>query len=163
MPVDEFIRRFLIHVLPRGFQRIRFFGSLSNRKRKVTLATCRRLLSGPRADLLPDPAAYRTLRLPADRESIRRCPRCGKGEMAPTAFFNVAAQRRGAAVQDGIDCPVLLAGQSVALPVSGAACRRMPASSKTGRYKERYHFFAGPLRPSRSRGLWVALTKRGDT
>jgi hypothetical protein len=66
IPVDEFIRRFLIHVLPRGFQRIRFFGSLSNRKRKVTLATCRRLLAGPRADLLPDPADYRTLRLPAD-------------------------------------------------------------------------------------------------
>ena len=46
---DEFIRRFLIHVLPRGFQRIRFFGTLSNRNRKVTLATCRRLLAGPMA------------------------------------------------------------------------------------------------------------------
>jgi Putative transposase/Transposase zinc-binding domain len=78
---DEFIRRFLIHVLPRGFQRIRFFGSLSNRNRKVTLATCRRLLAGPMADLLPDPGSYQTRRLPADRESIRRCPRCGKGEM----------------------------------------------------------------------------------
>jgi len=78
---DEFIRRFLIHVLPRGFQRIRFFGSLSNRNRKVTLATCRRLLAGPMADLLPDPGSYQTLRLPADRQSIRLCPSCGKGEM----------------------------------------------------------------------------------
>jgi len=78
---DEFIRRFLIHVLPRGYQRIRFFGLQSNRNRKVALATCRRLLAGPMADLLPDPGSYRTQRLPADQESIRRCPRCGKGEM----------------------------------------------------------------------------------
>ena len=78
---NEFIRRFLIHVLPRGFQRIRFFGSLSNRNRKVTLATCRRLLAGPMADLLPDPGGYQIRRLPADRELIRRCPSCGKGEM----------------------------------------------------------------------------------
>jgi hypothetical protein len=44
----------------------------------------------PMADLLPDPGSYQTQRLPADRESIRRCPRCGKGEtvriltLAPT-------------------------------------------------------------------------------
>lgn len=78
---DEFIRRFLNHVLLRGFQCIRFFGTLSNRKRKVTLATCRRLLDGSMADLLPDPGGYRTLGLTADRESIRRCPGCGKAGM----------------------------------------------------------------------------------
>ena len=77
----EFIRRFLIHVLPRGFQRIRFFGTLSNRIRKVRLAQCRRLLATPILDLLPKPDDCRPLRQPVREESIRRCPKCGKGRM----------------------------------------------------------------------------------
>lgn len=78
----EFIRRFLIHVLPRGFQRIRFFGLLSNRNRKPMLAECRRLLAPPMSDLLPNPDDYRTMRQPLTEESIRCCPNCGKGGMA---------------------------------------------------------------------------------
>jgi hypothetical protein len=78
---DEFIRRFLMHVLPRGFHRIRFFGMLANRHRKAQLATCRRLLAAPLTDLLPNPEGYRELRQPMTAESIRRCPQCGKGEM----------------------------------------------------------------------------------
>jgi hypothetical protein len=78
---DEFIRRFLIHVLPRGFQRIRFFGLLSNRNRKARLADCRRLLAAPILELLPNPGDYRSLRQPLTQESIRRCPGCDKGEM----------------------------------------------------------------------------------
>ena len=42
---DEFLRRFLFHVLPRGFVRIRHFGFLTNRSRARLIATCRRLLS----------------------------------------------------------------------------------------------------------------------
>jgi len=78
---DEFIRRFLIHVLPRGFQRIRFFGLLSNRNRKARLADCRRLLAAPILELLPKPDDYRTLRPLITDESIRCCPGCGIGEM----------------------------------------------------------------------------------
>ena len=78
---EEFIRRFLIHVLPRGFQRIRFFGLLSNRNRKARLADCRRLLAAPIADLLPNPDDYHPIRQPLTEESIRRCPVCGKGQM----------------------------------------------------------------------------------
>jgi hypothetical protein len=78
---DEFIRRFLIHVLPRGFQRIRFFGLLSNRNRKIRLAECRRLLAAPMADLLPNPVDCPMLHLPLTEESIRCCPSCGKGQM----------------------------------------------------------------------------------
>lgn len=78
---DEFIRRFLIHVLPRGFQRIRFFGLLSNRNRKEQLAQCRSLLTAPMADLLPNPDDYPAMRQPLTEESIRCCPNCGKGEM----------------------------------------------------------------------------------
>jgi hypothetical protein len=78
---DEFIRRFLIHVLPRGFQRIRFFGTLSNRNRKARLAQCRRLLTAPILDLLPNPDDYHPMRQPVTEESVRRCPGCGKGRM----------------------------------------------------------------------------------
>ena len=41
----EFIRRFLIHALPDGFQRIRYYGYLCNRRRATKLAQCRELLA----------------------------------------------------------------------------------------------------------------------
>jgi hypothetical protein len=77
----EFLRRFLIHVLPDGFQRIRHFGFLANRHRQQKLALCRRLLSAPIAELLPDreqcAAALAVIAPPL----TRRCPACGVGEM----------------------------------------------------------------------------------
>ena len=45
----EFVRRFLLHVLPSGFVHIRHFGFLANRKRKEKLALCRSLLDGSQA------------------------------------------------------------------------------------------------------------------
>jgi hypothetical protein len=50
LPAEEFIRRFLLHVLPRGFQRIRYYGFLANRYRKQKLALCRQLLQMPAYD-----------------------------------------------------------------------------------------------------------------
>jgi Putative transposase len=44
LSVDEFLRRFLLHVLPHGFVRIRNFGFLANRKRATTLPLCFQLL-----------------------------------------------------------------------------------------------------------------------
>ena len=44
LAADEFIRRFLLHVLPPGFVRIRHFGLLANRRRRAVLAACRLLL-----------------------------------------------------------------------------------------------------------------------
>lgn len=44
LEAEEFIRRFLLHVLPNGFVRIRHFGFLSSRKRKEKLARCREIL-----------------------------------------------------------------------------------------------------------------------
>jgi Putative transposase len=43
--VDEFLRRFLIHVLPKGLVRIRHFGLFANRKRSASLLRCRFLLN----------------------------------------------------------------------------------------------------------------------
>jgi Putative transposase len=50
---EEFIRRFLLHVLPEGFQRIRYYGFLANRYREEKLARCRELLDMP----APEPPA----------------------------------------------------------------------------------------------------------
>jgi len=47
LEAEEFIRRFLLHVLPQGFQRIRYYGFLANRYRVEKLAHCRELLDMP--------------------------------------------------------------------------------------------------------------------
>jgi hypothetical protein len=60
LATDEFIRRFLIHVLPRGFHRIRHYGLLASSMHKEAMALARRLLGvaapidEPQADELPD-------------------------------------------------------------------------------------------------------------
>ncbi|WP_417596932.1 IS91 family transposase [Novosphingobium aquae] len=65
---DEFIRRFLLHVLPHGFHRIRHYGLLAGTNRKDNLAQARRLLAVPVADDAgPDQAA----------EVLPLCPCCG--------------------------------------------------------------------------------------
>ena len=46
----DFIRRFLLHVLPNGFRRIRYYGFLGNRHREEKLAVCRRLLGMPQVE-----------------------------------------------------------------------------------------------------------------
>jgi Putative transposase len=53
LQAEEFIRRFLLHVLLEGFQRIRYYGFLGNRYREQKLAHCRKLLGMPS----PEPAA----------------------------------------------------------------------------------------------------------
>ena len=75
---SEFIRRFLLHTLPPGFQRIRYFGFLANRHRTEKLARCRQLLTTPIAELLPPPAACRELGRVLEDPPLR-CPRCGEG------------------------------------------------------------------------------------
>jgi hypothetical protein len=57
LPAAEFIRRFLIHVLPDGFHRIHYFGFLSNCHRAQKLALCRELLGMARAEPAADPPA----------------------------------------------------------------------------------------------------------
>jgi len=44
LPADEFLRRFLMHILPRGFVKVRHYGLLANRYREAKLQACRRLL-----------------------------------------------------------------------------------------------------------------------
>jgi hypothetical protein len=81
LPFDahEFIRRFLLHILPDGFVRIRHFGFLANRSKKQALAQCRKLL-----DLaLPScpPLSAKDLLLKLTGIDLSRCPSCQKGTM----------------------------------------------------------------------------------
>jgi len=83
LPLDaqEFIRRFLLHVLPEGFMRIRHFGFLANRSKKQTLAQCRKLLKLDRA--LPEIPKQSALDLLRELTGIdlSRCPSCHQGTM----------------------------------------------------------------------------------
>jgi hypothetical protein len=87
----EFVRRFLMHVLPAGFVRVRHSGLLANRHRREKLARCRELLgmtTPPGADTAPtDPARSRPPGCDAPVTPTRVCPRCGAGGMVVVAEF----------------------------------------------------------------------------
>jgi hypothetical protein len=72
--VDEFLRRFLLHVLPRGFVRIRHFGLLANRQRRTSIARAQHLLGAPTPTPAPSSDDVRS----ADGDPTR-CPFCHQG------------------------------------------------------------------------------------
>jgi hypothetical protein len=78
----EFIRRFLIHVLPDRFHRVRYYGFLGNCHRTRKLARCRELLGMAPAAPAPDPPAdYRDRFKALTGRSLRECPHCHAGIM----------------------------------------------------------------------------------
>jgi hypothetical protein len=71
LTAEEFLRRFLLHTLPRGFIRIRFFGFLASRRRAATLPLCQQLLAtGARPISAPS-------KMPANPPALWVCPHCG--------------------------------------------------------------------------------------
>lgn len=77
----EFIRRFLLHVLPDGFMKIRHFGFLANRCKKDSIARIRQLL-GMNSELSErENKTYQKLMLELTDIDITRCPYCKKGIM----------------------------------------------------------------------------------
>ena len=88
---DEFIRRFLIHVLPDGFHRIRHYGLFANANRAANIALARRLLG------LPDPAPSSAQSNGTDggheNEQWNTCPCCG-GRMIIVETFEPGSQPR---------------------------------------------------------------------
>jgi hypothetical protein len=70
LTVDKFLRRFLLHVLPKGFVRIRNFGFLANRRRATLLPLCFHLLGSPRQ-------SEEELSTASDANIPRLCPKCG--------------------------------------------------------------------------------------
>ena len=101
LAATEFIRRFLLHVLPIGFHRIRYYGFLGPRHRAEKLTRCRQLLEATAGR----PVTVDTLNRAGDpvridgqpRISARRCPACGQGQLIvidrlpPTRGISIAA------------------------------------------------------------------------
>jgi hypothetical protein len=103
LAAPEFIRRFLLHVLPTGFCRIRSFGFLGNRVRKACLQRCRTLLgqvTSPVAELVSSNSLDLLVRLTG--VDVRQCPRCQVGTMivverlAPSAAHAAEPEQRTA-------------------------------------------------------------------
>jgi Putative transposase/Transposase zinc-binding domain len=95
LDAEEFIRRFLLHVLPDGFQRIRYYGFLGNRYREEKLARCRQLLGMPAC---PPPAEeskdYQDRYEELTGSSLRECPICHQGRMVTIAILLPSPNRR---------------------------------------------------------------------
>lgn len=76
----EFIRRFLLHSLPSGFVRIRYYGFLANRNRRTNLKVIRKLLKLP-SQLAKTQASLEEMILQLTGIDITTCPCCNKGKM----------------------------------------------------------------------------------
>jgi hypothetical protein len=83
LKADEFIRRFLIHVLPTRFVRIRHFGLLANRNRKDNIAVCRNIIVGNKPIIKKEvkPETWQEQLLRICGIDVTTCPVCQKGKM----------------------------------------------------------------------------------
>jgi len=77
----EFIRRFLLHTIPPGFQRIRHYGLLASRQKQANLALCRQLLAGAQPPEAPLSSPTHVSREPDLMAPYLRCPACLRGQM----------------------------------------------------------------------------------
>ena len=77
LDAEEFIRRFLLHAIPPGFQRIRHYGLYSNRNREANLELSRQLLKAPLSSPLSAPGKAKAEII----EAASRCPACKFGTM----------------------------------------------------------------------------------
>jgi len=73
LAATEFLRRFFLHVLPKGFVRIRHFGFLVNHSRASSLELCRQLLASNSSA----PAETGTCQIPSESPTLWHCPHCG--------------------------------------------------------------------------------------
>lgn len=101
LEAEEFIRRFVLHVLPNGFHRIRYYGFLGNRCRQEKLARCRQLLHmTPLVQASaesPPPQDYRDQHAELTGVSLRECPVCYRGHMC---IVETLPARKSPAVYD---------------------------------------------------------------
>jgi len=90
LDAHEFIRRFLLHVIPKGFVRVRHFGFLANRSKDL-LSKCRQLLDrDPTVPKLPQRSVHEVM-LQLTGIDITRCPLCQKGTLVFVADLPVPA------------------------------------------------------------------------
>ncbi|MBW1811957.1 MAG: IS91 family transposase [Deltaproteobacteria bacterium] len=88
LEASEFIRRFLLHVLPENFMRIRHYGFLANRSKKHNLRILRQLFDLPPHPVIIPETSIRELFLRLADIDVARCPFCRKGTMRPVPFEN---------------------------------------------------------------------------
>jgi Putative transposase/Transposase zinc-binding domain len=80
LPAAEFLRRFLLHVLPAGFKRIRHYGLTANRSKATQLAACRAALDAP-APAPPQVESAEAFLIRLAGRDVRRCPHCPQGRL----------------------------------------------------------------------------------
>jgi len=100
LSADEFIKRFLLHVLPKGFHRIRHYGLLASASCKANIARARQLMAAPMAEVDP-PAVHDTADPDATTDHRPPCPCCG-GRMIIVEVFARGAAPRGPPAGAGI-------------------------------------------------------------
>ena len=81
LPADEFIRRFLLHVLPTGFMRIRHYGLMANGVKRAKLVLAQRALGHQPPPPAKTPESIETFWLRVAQFDIHQCPRCKTGRM----------------------------------------------------------------------------------
>lgn len=82
---EEFIRRFLLHVLPSGFTKIRYFGFLAHNRKKLAIAQIRRIIDPLLEPLGVKKETARETMLRVTGIDIALCPQCGKGRIVVQA------------------------------------------------------------------------------
>ena len=90
----EFLRRFLMHVLPKGFVKVRHYGLVANGQREKKLTLCRQLLASAAAEepAVVEPAVVE----PAAKETAPLCPQCGQGHLHRVEDIPRPWRRQGA-------------------------------------------------------------------
>jgi hypothetical protein len=91
LDASEFIRRFLLHILPDGFMKIRHYGILSNRNRKYKLTVCKKLFGAPCRHENREKESWQDLLTRITGTDPRICPYCGKGNMVLKEVLNPSA------------------------------------------------------------------------
>ena len=86
LKAEEFVRRFLLHVLPKGFVKIRHFGFLANRCRHDKVLLCRELLAASSTGLA-GLAGHDSHSDEPEADTVDRCPRCNVGSMKPVEIL----------------------------------------------------------------------------
>lgn len=87
----EFIRRFLLHILPDGFVRIRHYGILSTRNRKTKLVQCKNLLGVHESTDCPEKEGWEDFLTRITGIDPRVCPHCGRGKLVLKEVLNPSA------------------------------------------------------------------------
>ena len=148
---DEFMRRFLLHVLPGGFHRIRHYGLLANAGRREHLARARELLHVVPAAAEPQPPeARRRQRRAHLRLSALRCSDDHRRDLRPRATDSRTAHVASCSMSTGIGC------------VNGTSALRRPPPIADGFALRCRNVASRPLRHPRIRPRTVAIQHPRD-